>query len=185
MSRWRVFPKREPIGVTMRRNRNALSTMVAPEHRERFEADFPESHLPALPKKRAPREPGVDIDVVHVGRDIEAPVLKAVGELLAVHPKILLAVRQNSGALPYERAGRAVPVWFYKFARRPEPMTLVDYCGFLKDGRPFAIECKRPGWKRPTTERENRQQAYMQMIAAIRGISGFVRSADEANALLA
>ncbi len=179
----RPFAKREPLGVIARRNRNALSTMMAPEQRARFEADFPESSLPAMPRKRSPKPPGVD--VVHVTLDLESPVLKAVGELLAVHPLVLLAVRHNSGALPYERQGRAVPVWFYKFVRRPEPMTLVDYGGFLKDGRPLAIECKRPSWGRPKTERELRQQAYMAMILSIGGVAGFVRSADEANALLA
>ena len=123
--------------------------------------------------------------MVHVGRDLEGPVIKAVGELLGVHPLILFAVRQNSGALPYHREGRAVPVWFYKLARRPEPMTIVDYWGFLKDGRPLALECKRPDWKKPRTEHEDRQQAFLRMIEAIGGIGGFVRSADEANALLA
>lgn len=138
-----------------------------------------------LPKRQRQRPEGVDIDAVHKTRDLEGPVIAAVGELLAIHPGVLFAVRQNSGALPYSSGnGRIVPVWFYKFARRPEPMTVVDYWGFLVTGKPFGMECKKPSWTKPSTERETRQLAFMQMILKLGGVSGFVRSADEAKALL-
>ncbi len=153
------------------------SQISDPAQLARFEADFPESRLPALPKKRV-------IVKASAPEELEGATLKAVGELLAVHPAVLFAVRQNSGAMPVERDGRPVPIWFYKFARRPEPMTIVDYWGFLKDGRPFALECKRASWTPPRDEREDRQYAYLQMIASIGGVSGFVRSGDEAMALL-
>ena len=114
----------------------------------------------------------------------EAPVLAAVGELLAAHPKVLLAVRQNSGGAVYEKDGRSIPIWFYKLVRRPSEITFTDYWGFLRDGRPWALECKRPSWKEPRTDREKRQQAFIHMIEAIGGIGGFVRSVDEAKAVL-
>jgi hypothetical protein len=129
------------------------------------------------PKRtRAPSDPA----------DSEGPVLAAVGELLAVHPLVALAVRQNSGALGYESKGRFVPVWFYKLCRRPGAgeITLTDYWGFLKDGRPFALECKRPSWRAPREPRELNQQAFIHLIESFGGIGGFVRSSDEAKALL-
>jgi len=118
--------------------------------------------------------------------DTEAPVLAAVGELLAVHPQVLLAVRQNSGAMQVTDAkGRSYPVWMYRLVRFPQEVTLPDYWGFLRDGRPYALECKRPSWTKPRDERERKQAAYIRMLECIGGVGGFVRSADEANALLA
>src|SRR5262245_31173270 len=84
--------------------------------------------------------------------DSEAPVLAAVGELLAAHPAVSFAARQNTGAMHVQgRDGHAYPVWFYKLVRRPgaSDIAITDYWGFLKDGRAFAIECKRPSWKSP------------------------------------
>lgn len=112
--------------------------------------------------------------------DTEAPVLAAVGEFLAAHPQVLLAVRQNSGAAVYDSGGRSIPIWFYKLVRKPEDITFTDYWGFLRDGRPFAIECKRPSWKKVSTPREEKQRAFIQLIEAIGGVAGFVRSVDEA-----
>ena len=120
--------------------------------------------------------------------DSEAPVISAVGELLAVHPAVLFAVRANSGAMHVEGAnGRAHPVFFYKLVRRPgaSEITITDFWGFLRDGRPFAIECKRPSWKAPRGTRELDQQAFIHMVESIGGVGGFARSADEANAILA
>lgn len=117
--------------------------------------------------------------------DTEAPVLAAVGELLAAHPQVLLAVRQNSGGAVYEKDGREIPVWFYKLVRKPQDITFTDYWGFMRDGRPFAIECKRPSFREPRTPREKRQQAFIQMVEAIGGFGAFVRSADEAQKCLA
>lgn len=113
--------------------------------------------------------------------DSEAPVLAAVGELLHFHPQVLLAIRQNSGAA---FDGRGVPIWFFKILRSPPDFTLTDYWGFLRDGRPFALEVKRPSWKSPRTERELKQQSHIHMIESIGGVAGFVRSVEEAACLL-
>lgn len=130
----------------------------------------PQGQSPIPPKReRAKPDPA----------NTEGPVLAAVGDLLAAHPLVLLAVRQNSGAMAYEKEGRSIPVWFYKLVRNRE-ITLTDYWGFLRDGRPFAIECKRPGWKRPSDDRERKQEAFIHMIESIGGVGAFVRNADEA-----
>ena len=116
---------------------------------------------------------------------LEADVVRAIGELLAVHPKVLIAIRQNSGAASYEAAsGKWAPVWFYHVLTS-QPVTITDFWGLLRDGRPFAIEAKREGWKEPSTDRERRQWAFLSIVRNCGGISGFVRNVEEAQALLA
>lgn len=166
------FARREHPGITARKHLNFIETMAGKE--------IPELHgnLPPLPVKRAPR--------TQQSKDEgEAPVLAAVGELLAAHPKVLFAVRQNSGSLPFQNAqGRTYPIWFYKLLRKPEAMTITDYYGFLADKRPFAFECKRPSWQTPRTDHEIRQWNFINMIVRMGGIGSFVRSVDEVQALL-
>ena len=113
--------------------------------------------------------------------DLEADVIKGVGQLLNVHPKVLFAVRQNTGAMPYmNNMGKSIPVWFYKIVKTPERITIVDYWGFLADKRPFAFECKRPSWTGKTLdERELRQQVFLHIIKSLGGISGFVTDASQ------
>lgn len=179
--RWRGKPmRREHLGVTVRRNRATMLSLISdPVQRERYLADNPEDKLPALPKKRAPREQ-------QPSADLEGPVLAAVGELLAAHPAVLLAVRQNSGAMPYQHSsGRSVPVWFYKIVRKPEKVRIVDYWGFLISGKPFAFECKKPSWKEPSGDRELEQSAYIDLIKLAGGIGAFITDAEQVNALLA
>ena len=115
-----------------------------------------------------------------IADDSEAPVLKEVGELLAVHPEVVLAVRQNSGGI-YRRAAF---MWFYRVLRKPEEVAISDYWGFLRDGTPYALECKKPAWKKPSNEREKQQAAFLRLVECVGGKAGFVRSAEEAKALL-
>jgi hypothetical protein len=142
---------------------------------------------------KRPRKPSaVDIDAVHgkLKPPLESVVVAAVAELLAVHPLVLFAVRQNSGAASYEAAsGKYAPVYFYKFVRWPESMTITDFWGFMirpgaTEYRPFALEAKRENWTKPTDERERRQQAFITLVRKAGGVAGFVRSADEAQTVL-
>lgn len=115
---------------------------------------------------------------------LEAPVLRAVGELLAQHPLVLFAVRQNAGMAWSDRVGgRPAPIKFYQIVTG-QPVVITDYWGFLTDKRPFAIECKRPVWSEPRTEREKKQALFIALIRNLGGVGGFVRSVDEAQALL-
>lgn len=168
---------REHPAVTQRRSRALMSSQIQnDEQRARFEHDFPESELLALPKVRGPR-------VDHA--DLEKHVLSAVGDLLVAHPKVLLAVRQNTGGTQYEGSdGRAHSMWFYRLIRTPDEMTITDYWGFLRDGRPMAIECKKPSWKWSGDEREKKQRAFIHMIESIGGVGGFVRGVDETMSIL-
>lgn len=115
----------------------------------------------------------------------EAPVLRAVGQLLHHHPRIGMALRINSGAL---RDERGVPVWHHRLLRGRG--VCVDTIGVLVDGRPFALECKRPTWagvSRGTSDvaiREQEQERFLEHVRDLGGLAGFVRSVDEARAVL-
>lgn len=113
--------------------------------------------------------------------DLEAGVLREVTALLAVHPKVLFAVRQNSG-MSYNEGG--APIYFYKWARSRVKMRVTDFWGMLTDGRMFALECKRRNWKSPSGEREGEQQAFLMVVRNHGGVSGFVTSAEQAQKII-
>jgi hypothetical protein len=58
-------------------------------------------------------------------------------------------------------------------------MRLPDFMGFMADGRPLALEAKRPGWKKPINDREKEQQKYLEVILSMGGVAGFVTSVDD------
>ena len=121
--------------------------------------------------------PGVDIDAVHKERakpvQRETPILAAICELLAVHPKVLFAVRQNSGMASYEaKSGRYAPVFFYRILTHSN-LTLPDVWGLLKDGRFLAVECKAPPFKEPRNDREFRQANFLMLVRNLGGVALF------------
>lgn len=134
-----------------------------------------ERTIPDAPKKRA------------APRQLEAPVVQAIGELLAVHPRVIWAARFNSGAASYEAAsGRYAPVWFHKFLRAPEKMRMPDFMGIVADSLGYhnldfiiAIEAKAPGWTKPRDDREREQAAFLAMIRSAGGIGIFATSAEQ------
>ena len=134
-------------------------------------------HVPHSIKPGAPRKPQDNpLNESHVVREVS--------ELLAVHPKVLFAVRQNSGGASYEHSsGRHAPIYFYKVLTGQD-LTITDFWGVMRDGRLLAIEAKRRDWKEPKEAREYRQAAFMMLIRNAGGVAGFVRGLDEAKALL-
>ena len=128
----------------------------------------------AVPK---PRKPSVASDP----HELEASVQREVFSVLAKHPAVLFAVRQNSGAA---MSGN-VPIWFYRWARRNGvEMTLTDFWGMLRDGRMFCMECKKRSWKRVTGTRELQQSNFIDVVRSAGGVGGFVTCAEDALALL-
>ena len=113
-------------------------------------------------------------------------VIREVGELLAVHPAVAFAARQNSGGASYEaKSGKYAPLMFYRILTHPKnELTIVDFWGFMKDGRMLALEAKRRDWKGPKEEREFKQAAFLMLVRNCGGIADFVRGTDEALALL-
>jgi hypothetical protein len=128
-----------------------------------------------VPAKRAPNVKRT------ADEDTEAAVLKEVGQLLANHPKVLFAVRQNSG-MAYNES--KAPVYFYRFVRCKEKMRISDFWGLLTDGRPFACEVKNRAWTKPSGEREAEQQAFLLTVKYAGGVSGFCTSAAQAQAII-
>jgi hypothetical protein len=113
--------------------------------------------------------------------DSEAAVLREVGELLAVHPKVLFAVRQNSGMAYGENKQ---PIYFYRWARSKTKMRISDFWGMLTDGRMFACEVKNRLWTKPSGEREAEQQNFLLTVKYAGGVSGFVTSAEQAQKII-
>lgn len=124
------------------------------------------------------------------GREIEAPIKAAIEQLLAVHPKVLIAVRMNSGTAWREIPGdRPAPVVFHKWLRSPEKMRFVDFIGWTTDFRPWCIEAKRADWQwgksyGPTRARELAQREYIEFVRNAGGLAGFATSVDMAMRIL-
>ena len=124
-------------------------------------------------------------------RDLEGPVVAAISSLLAVHPRVLFAVRQNTGMASYEVAGydgdigRYAPVHFYRKLTHGKEITITDFWGILKDGRMFACEAKRPGWSKPSTDTELAQANFLALVRNAGGVSLFATSADDVAEALA
>ena len=190
MRRMKFKPK---LRDTMLANARALEFWAgaAPPEKAKAAEEFVASALAAIPPAPKRRATGVDIDSIHGTKraaptQLEAPVVKAIGELLAVHPKVLFAVRQNTGAASYEAAsGKYAPVEFYRMVTHSKKdMTITDFWGILRDGRMLAIEAKAPGWNKPTTDREFRQAAFLSMVRNCGGIGIFATSAEDVAAAL-
>lgn len=162
---------RPSLAQTKRQNQQALDFYRIISVRE----DAPHIDVGAKAKReRAPADP----------TDNEADVLRAVGQLLARHPAVAVAIRMNSG-MAYNANGQ--PISFHKLLHGRGVVT--DYIGWFKDGTPYAIECKRPSWRRSTgsndaATREQAQAWFIEGCIQSGGVGGFVRSVDEALVLL-
>lgn len=151
--------------------------------------------LPPAPKRRVAHinesMDGVDIDRIHgtkraAPRQLEAPVITAISELLRVHPRVLFAVRQNTGMASYEaKSGRYAPIQFYRKLTHGKELTITDFWGILKDGRMLAVEAKAAGFRGPKTDTELAQANFLALVRNAGGISLFATSADQVAAALA
>lgn len=140
-------------------------------------AEFAERAPEPAKAAAKPRKPPTPTDK----QQLEAAVQREVFSVLAKHPAVLFAVRQNSGAA----MSGDTPIWFYRWARRNGlDMTLTDFWGMLRDGRMFAMECKRRDWKRVSGAREIQQQEFINVVRSAGGVGGFVTSAEDAMEIL-
>ena len=122
--------------------------------------------------------------------ELESAVMKEVASVLKTHPRVVFAMRVNSGAawMP-SKGGKDAPVAFYRILRRPHgyDTTIVDFTGWYGKGPlwlPFAFECKRRNWKFTGTEREVAQSNYLKMIDGFGGIASFITSGQQVINLL-
>lgn len=119
--------------------------------------------------------------VNHTPKDqLEASVVSDISKLLAHHPKVLFACRSNSGAAyMMGRDGKEMPVTFNRIIKSPVQMRISDFWGILRDGRPFAIECKHRKWTKPTDQREYEQAAFLQMVRDAGGVGIFATGVED------
>ena len=71
---------------------------------------------------------------------------------------------------------------FNRIIRSPVQMRMPDFWG-LYHGKfgvlPFAIECKRRNWTKPTDQREHEQAAFLQMVRDACGVGLFATCAED------
>lgn len=154
-------------------------TFLAAQMGKPLRADFPEIKEKRIYTKSANTD------------DTEAPVLKAIGQLIANHPRVLLGVRQNNGAMFRDgEGGKQIPIWFYRIIRAKVDMVLTDYWGIVQiPGAafrfvPFMIEVKKPSWTKPSGEREHKQLEAILMVKYAGGLGGFATSVEQAQIIL-
>lgn len=157
--------------------------------REQYEvANAADRHYAILSGKPAAFQTEIAAKRIVVNRTpddmLEASVSKDTASVLASHPQVLFAVRQNSGGtwLP-GKDGKDQPVFFYRLLRN-EDMVISDYWAILKDGRMLACECKRRDWKFTNTDRERRQLNFIDMVVRSGGLGLFVTDARQITAKL-
>jgi len=167
-------PKFRPsLAQTRRVNQEALDWLRASSYR----ADAPRIDTGAKPKRASGSS----------GEPVEADVLRAVTQLLARHPAVIVAIRMNSGMA---QNANGAPIWFHKLVKGRG--VVVDFIGWMRtdiDFLPFAIECKRPSWQPGkahgnTAIREDEQARFLEGVQTVGGRAGFATSVDEALAIL-
>lgn len=131
----------------------------------------------AAPARRAAPTKRTDDD------DTEAAVIREITAVIAHHPRVLFAVRQNSGAAV---SASGAPIWFYRIIKLPADvqMTVTDFWGVDIYGKPFCIEAKRRAWTKPSDDRERKQLAFIEAVRSVGGVAGFATSGEQARNIL-
>lgn len=175
----RKLTRKPPLKESIKANMDSLNYMMAMAGKPAIEAHgVTGSIVNKQPRVKAARPAAVTVKP----RALEADVQRGIIQYLSAHPSVLMAWRVNSGAAHTESGA---PIWFYRIVRQPgESVRLPDLMGLLRDGRMFAIEVKRPGWKKPVGQREIEQQNFLRAVATHGGLAGFATSIDEANEII-
>lgn len=173
--------RKKPLRETIAENAKAMEAYA-----KMFDRHTPYTALTMHENMKPKRAVSVPSGKVATKPDIplEADISKAVSQYLAVHPKVKFAVRQNSGAATMTgKGGAQIPVWFYRFAaRKGVEMRITDYWGLTNESpsRMFALEIKRPGWTKPTDQREREQANFIEVV----GLGGFVTCVEDVKRIL-
>lgn len=167
---------RPSLAQTKRANQRAMDLYAALTDKPRFDVGA----SPARQAAQSPRPKPGRIEAAE--RDVKSSVLA----FLANHPMVATVILVNSGTAYNENGA---PVQFYRVIKGPP--VIVDVIGELKDGRSYRIELKREGWKMagPTAVhdgavRERKQLACIEDCRSRGGVGGFVRSVEEARAVI-
>lgn len=158
-------------------NRRSLRDAYAESNRaDRFYAAMagkpPQEQVAIAPKREIINRSPAD--------DLEAAVMREVTTVLAGHKNVIFALRSNSGSM---LDANGAPIWFYRWIKNSEDMTLTDFWGLARDGL-FALEAKRRDWTYTGTQRERAQKAFIDTILRTGGRAGFVTCAEDAIRIL-
>lgn len=166
-------PARKTLRDTMLANQSSMDMYAALYGRERVEV----RDIPAPPKTRAPAQPR--------SVPLESEVLAEIVDGLLTHEMVGVVERINSGtAVEADAEGRKRFIAFnhvYRAKGQASPQMRasdlsVTLLGGHWGGRRLAVEAKRPGWTRPTDEREWQQLAYLKRIVECGGYAIFACS---------
>lgn len=132
--------------------------------------------LPAIPAKRI-RSSAATAAKGHAVT--EADALKAIAQYMATRGDVVFCVRQNSGMA---QSANGAPVYFYRWVKQwaVGDMRIPDIWGMDAHGKMFAIEVKRPGWRKPTDQREIEQQNFLTAVQEYGGRAGFATTVEDA-----
>ncbi len=169
--------------MKLKRKPTLRETLQATEKAMRFHAamsgkPFAEEFAAPAVKERKP----VQTRQMSDANELEAAVMREVATVVAKHPRVLFAVRQNSGGA-YDQHG--VPIFFYRLLRmNGKDFTLVDVWGLTTSGKFFAIEAKRRNWTKISNDRERKQNEFIEIVKSVGGVGGFVTSGEMALSIL-
>lgn len=108
--------------------------------------------------------------------------------MLRKHPDVVMAIRQNGGAMDAElEGGEKGKVYFYRWIKGGKGMLITDFWGWLRLGNgfiPWALECKRRDWGWKGTKRELWQRKFINAVKRLGGRAGFATSSLEAQNIL-
>ena len=108
--------------------------------------------------------------------ETEADALKAITQYMNTRSDIVMLWRQNSGMA---QSSNGAPIYFYRWVKGRD-MRIPDLVGMDANGMMFAIEVKRPGWRKPSDQREIEQQNFLTMIQEHGGRAGFATCIEDA-----
>lgn len=112
--------------------------------------------------------------------ELEGAVMIEIADVLRVHPLVIFAIRANTGSAPMiGKGGKEFPLWFYRWIKSGEKMTLTDFWGAGRFGM-FAIEAKKRAWHYTGKDREPRQLAFINVVRKIGGRAGFATCGQDA-----
>ena len=164
-------------------NQKALDMYAAFSGKERVIVD-----MPPEPKKRVPTVyNSLSGAVIKAPVPLEKDVQRSIIEGLRWHPLIGLVERVNSGsAVENNSDGSRRYIEFHRvYPVHGVKLAAVDvHCTLKPSGKRFVVEVKRPGWKKPTSDRELAQAAYIAQVIACGGHGMFATSWEQVETML-
>ena len=114
-----------------------------------------------------------------IGEPLEKDIQKAVQDYLWIHPKVAKVIRINRGAMTAEYTSKRTGQTKRRYIEFNDAEGHSDVYGWLKGGRAFFIEIKRPK-KQPTEKQAN----FLVEAWDTGCLAGVARSIEDASRIL-